>query len=746
MSSSTGQLTAHVNNDESKLLCDELNRMTMQEPASLATAPAEILINILGYLRVKKDWLCLARSCRRVSNFVVAELDKYAVGDGDYYAVWYACVANKPTILLRHIAFDATIVNRHFTKDFRRKARRIRRNTKYGTQCRFDPERRVFGKGMTPLSVAIIAGNKAIVQLLLANGADPNRRDLASARMPWWPIHWAVVSEYESSVAIIKMLGAHSVNTNTPHKDPTDRHIYRAPIFKLLELQKPRWDNIDERETNCEEFNNDLWQLQGLRLRQLEALLLQCRANPNIVNDPTTREWKMPVFHLLEALENYRPSFYFHDSLKLSHEVDTQVDVVNDIVMLFLDKLRDFGAHIRAIGYFGWRYQTPLHAACRLNDGHKPIIDWFLRNGVSINSLDSSGCTPLIAYCDSGFKDLGLFRKFLSNGPLINHSDFDGRTALHYLCANRDLTPQVMEKAVKIMLDRGADPTFISNQGLVPAQELDPKGFEDPSKSHHKDQEDTKSRNSKNNGRLALTRSEARVGRPDHRPSDREHQAGRGKDRRENHKDGRVDEKTGHGTAGPVSSRSHNHAIPEGSNRGNRREDRREDRRENQRENRGSHQNSNRGSTQHINGNDDKGKGKDKQDTSRKRCDEDITPQGNDQSTPPPYIVPQKLRGGTQHRNGDNNNGKGKESQDTRHNKDNAPQGNDQSPPPQYTFQQKVRGGKYCGAANQGGHESSRDRPRDTKPKVIEKSIKSEPAAKQTSLASQSWFRQRGYE
>ncbi|KAI1736109.1 hypothetical protein F4680DRAFT_469381 [Xylaria scruposa] len=744
MSSSTGQLTAHVNNDESELLCEELNGMTMQGPGSLAAAPAEILINILGYLRAKKDWLCLARSCRRVSNFIVPELDKYTVGDGDYYAVWYACVANKTTILLRHIAFDATIVNRHFTKDFRRKARKIRRNTKFGTRCRFDPEWRVFGKGMTPLSVAIIAGSKAIVQLLLANGADPNRRDLTPVRVPWcpirvpwYPIHWAVMSKYESSVAIIKMLGAHSVNTNPPTKSLVAALECRgpyAPIFKLLELQKPRWDNIDERETNCEEFNNDLWQLQGLRLRQLEALLLQCGANPNVTY---TQDWKTPVFHLLGALDNYYPSFYFDDSLKLSHEGDTQADVVNEIVMLFLDMLRDSGAHIRAIGYFGCR-ETPLHAACKLNDRHKLIIDWFLRNGVSINSLDSAGCTPLIAYCGSVFKDLDLFRKFLSNGPLINHSDFEGRTALHYLCANRDLYPQVMEKAVKIMLDRGADPTFMSNKGLVPAQELDPAGFKDPSKSFNKD-EDTKSRNGKNNERLALTHSEARAGRPDNRPSNREHRAGRGKDRRENYKGGRVDEKADHGTAGPACGRGHNHATPEGSNRGNRRENQRDQK--DQRETRRSHQN---GGTQHIHGNDDNGKGKDKQDTSRKRRDKEGTPKGNNQSTLPQYTFHQKFRGGTQPRNGDNNNGiKGKETQGTRHDKDNPPQGDDQ-PAPQYTFHQKVRGGKYCGA-DQGGHESSRGRPRETKPEVADKSIKPEPAAKQqTSIASQSWFRQRG--
>ncbi|TRX91579.1 hypothetical protein FHL15_007584 [Xylaria flabelliformis] len=698
-----GQLAAHVNNDESKLLCEELNSMTMQEPASFATAPAEIVINILNYLVAKRDWLCIARSCRRLSKFIVAELDKYTVGDGDYYAVWYACVTNKPIILLRHIAFDAAIVNRHFTKDFRRKGtRRMRCDSEWRT----NHAKTSFGKDMTPLAVAIIASSEAIVQLLLANGADPNRPGLTSSldRRPWRPIHWAVASKHESSVAIIKMLGAHSVNTNLPPKDYTENELLYEPfpIFMLLVLQKPQWNPRDLRRTNCEEFNGDLWQLQDLRFRQLEAIL-QCGADPNIRFDSVT-----PVFFFLYHLSIYSPSFYFDRNMALSHEEDAQATMVNEIATLFLDMLRDFGADIFEIGetyHLGSQPVTPLHAACMLKDRHKPIIDWFLRNGVSIDSLDADQGTPLMAYCASVFTDLDQFRKFLSNGPLINNSDISGRTALHHLCANKYLHPQVMEKAVKIMLDRGADPTFISNDGLVPAQELDPVGFIDPSKSHQKDvlvmlrkatktwksrarRREARRKKSEDEERLALTRSEAQVDRPDNWPSDRERRASHEKDGRENRKNGHENKKPGQRIAGPVGGRSHNHATPKGSNRGNRRENQR-----GQKENRGeSHQN-----------------------------------------------------GGTRHINAENDNGKGKETKDARHNNNETPpQGNDQSTPPQDTFHQRIHGGKYCSAANQRSHGSSRrKRHREINPEVTDKSIKSEEPAKPIPIACQSWFRRR---
>ncbi|KAI1748864.1 hypothetical protein F4782DRAFT_339705 [Xylaria castorea] len=713
MSSSTGDLTAHASNDESKLSCEELSSLTAHEPASLVTVPAEIVINILGYLGAKKDWLCLAGTCQRVSNFVVAELDKYSVEDGDYYAVWYACVANKPAILLRHIALDATVVNRHFTRNFQRE--RLRR-VKFRSKWRFYPQLRVFGKGMTPLAVAIVAGSEAIAQVLLVNGADPNRQDLRSISnsIPWHPIHWAVASKHESSVATIRMLGVHSANMNQVPEASMNgifeyqKYIGCAPIFSLLMLQKPQWDSGGKRQTNCEEFNNDLRQLQGLRLRQLEALL-QCGADPNVRNE---LDAVTPVFFLLSNLAIYNPSFYFEKSVTLSHEEDEQANVINEIATSFLDVLRDFGADICELGrsYFYHEIldsriyvvspETPLHTACRLKDRHKPIIDWFLRNGLSIDSLSRAQSTPLMVYCRSAFTDLDLFRKFLRNGPLINHSDTLGRTALHHLCANTKLRPQVMEKAVKMMLDRGADPTFMSNDGHVPAKELNPvkpnpgeRNSREPdspytdvlamlemaTKVWNKRARKREEQESKNNEGLALARSGSQGDRADNWRSDRERRVSHGNNGPENRKDGYGDKQTSHGTGSPVDGQTRNHATSKGSNRGS------------QRENRGKHQDSHQDNT----------------------------------------------HGGTQHSNNDNGNGRGKDRQDNsrrRHDKSTT-QENDQ-PNPRGIFYQKARGGRYC-SDNQGGHKGGNHGP-------TEKSIKSEP--EQTPIVSLPWFRQRGGE
>ncbi|KAF2972220.1 hypothetical protein GQX73_g1317 [Xylaria multiplex] len=447
--------------------------MTIHEPASLSTLPPEIILYILSHLDMKNDWFSLAMACRRVSTVAVPELDKYNATLGRNYAFWYACVLNNPVMLLRHISIDATIVNRHFTHNF------LHQKTKS-----------MFGRSMSPLTVAIKAGQGGIVQLLLANGADANLPDQAPAPKSlvlWYPINWAVASHHEDSVAIIGMLKNHSANLDQVPKDwrvkvaEYPKGMKCAPIFRLLLLDKPRrksWHTTQL--TSCEMYNDDFKKIQDLRLRQLKALL-EGGADPNKRYD---WDYVTPVFFLLTSLANYKPEFYFPDRLMLSHEKEAQASMVNDIVASFLNTLRDFGAYTHGLGntyFYKERLareisvqfpETPLHTACRLNDLHKPLIYWFLRNRSNINTLGKADNSPLMAYCDSDFKDMYQFRKFLKRRPNINQRDMHHWTALHCLCANRRLQSQVKEQAVRMMLNMGADPTAVHKDGKTPADEI----------------------------------------------------------------------------------------------------------------------------------------------------------------------------------------------------------------------------------------------------------------------------------
>ncbi|RWA09880.1 hypothetical protein EKO27_g5221 [Xylaria grammica] len=471
-----------LSNDPCHDLCNRLAKMTMtRRPANLSHLPPELILMILNALKRRRDWYFLARTCRYIAHIVVPELDKSNTREHYNYALWYACVVNNPTILLRQISLDATVVNRHFVRNF------VHRRVKYA-----------YGQSMSPLSVAIVAARSDMVELLLANGADANLAGLvpisadsaAGNHMLWYPIHWAVASKHKNSVAIIKILGDHSANLNrVPEECSETKHRHYpqvmkcAPIFRLLMLDKPRCTpEYSEQVTSCEMYNEHFEKLQRLRLRQLKALL-EGGANPN---KPHGGEFLTPVFFLLTRLAAYTPNFYFSNRLMLSHEEEAQASMVNDIVASLLDTLRDFGANIHGLGntytlnQFGMPHrttaaalETPLHAVCRLNDRHKPLIDWFLRNGTDINVLGDADTTALMAYCDSNFKDTDQFQAFLKRRPVLNHKDKDGRTALHYLCANRVLQPQVMEKAVCMMLDAGADPTALSKANHAPWREME---------------------------------------------------------------------------------------------------------------------------------------------------------------------------------------------------------------------------------------------------------------------------------
>ncbi|KAI1174853.1 hypothetical protein F4777DRAFT_579592 [Nemania sp. FL0916] len=353
-------------------LSEALGETAFHEQSDLTALPAELMLKILGSLS-KKDWLALARTCRRLSeSLVVPELVKFEVTQGQYFGLFWACTANKPAILTHHIALDPAVVDRHFAR-------------------KFDDEktRYPWGFGMTPLTVAIAAGCKSMVRDLLASGADPNRFDLQPPHwreVVWNPINWAVSLENESSVAMIQILAGHGADMNQAPRDLTSGvseypwEYICAPIFKLLRLDKPHLPLCEEGDSLPigEQFNKDLRGQQELRHRKLVALL-EGGADPNARygQSPMT-----PTVFLLTNLSNWEPSYYSPDTPLYGHDAEAQANIVNGIVIAFLSTLRHFGAEIYAPGSkhldqeLAENSETPLAIACRLPTCHKPVVHW----------------------------------------------------------------------------------------------------------------------------------------------------------------------------------------------------------------------------------------------------------------------------------------------------------------------------------------------------------------------------------
>ncbi|KAJ8114840.1 hypothetical protein ONZ43_g4807 [Nemania bipapillata] len=371
----------------SENLDESVGQSTIQKAAKraqLASLPNELLLEVLKWLD-KRDWLTLARTCRRLANFSAPELDRYTLRRGDDYgyALWYACAVGKPDVLLRQIFLDSAVIHGHFQHNFTHKTLT-----------------RAIGKNMTPLAVAIASGNHTIARLLLAHGADPDgpdSRPVLCNLVLYHPIHWAVTSPLESSIPIIQALRACSVDMNQLPTDTTHgtsaeaKSMLFAPIFRALTLEKP---------LSCRIY-----------VAASSLALLACGADPDV---RYSGDGETPIFFLLGNLAHYTPSFYFSDRLILSHEAKAQADLINDIVASFLDTLHRFGANL--------------------------------------NLLSNIHC----------------FWWFLNQGPMINSQDIEGRTALHELCDNEHLGPQVKEKTVAMLLKRGADPTLLDVEGHAP--------------------------------------------------------------------------------------------------------------------------------------------------------------------------------------------------------------------------------------------------------------------------------------
>ena len=99
---------------------------------------------------------------------------------------------------------------------------------------------------------------------------------------------------------------------------------------------------------------------------------------------------------------------------------------------------------------------TPLMAAS--HSGKVEILEILLNSGVPIDAKDSSGYTPLMFSCNSG--QLSSARFLIEKGANVNEVDNDGSTPIMF-CAQHGYND-----IVRLLLDKGADPRVKGNHGL----------------------------------------------------------------------------------------------------------------------------------------------------------------------------------------------------------------------------------------------------------------------------------------
>lgn len=86
--------------------------------------------------------------------------------------------------------------------------------------------------------------------------------------------------------------------------------------------------------------------------------------------------------------------------------------------------------------------QHPIHWACV--NGHIGVVDILLQAGVSIDSLDGKGCTPLTVACQYGKTVLAGY--LMGRGASLQITDKDGDTPLHWACFKGNHTTNLFNK------------------------------------------------------------------------------------------------------------------------------------------------------------------------------------------------------------------------------------------------------------------------------------------------------------
>jgi len=103
------------------------------------------------------------------------------------------------------------------------------------------------------------------------------------------------------------------------------------------------------------------------------------------------------------------------------------------------------------------KYEGPKDICFHAQAGNIPVVVRLLYEGVSPDSVDEEGVTPLMYACDRAYYDMAV--ALISRGAKLNIQDRSGDTALHYAvqCDH--------ENMIDLLLTKGADPSIINEDG-----------------------------------------------------------------------------------------------------------------------------------------------------------------------------------------------------------------------------------------------------------------------------------------
>eukprot|EP00903_Cladosiphon_okamuranus_P018105 g16662.t1 len=280
--------------------------------------------------------------------------------------------------------------------------------------------------GDTPLIVAVVTGRLAVVEILVAAGADLEMRNTADG---WTAVHYAVAYGREEILSKLLSIGA--------DKNARDNEG-NTPL--LMAATKDRGVAVETlvaagADLHLGFFSNGWTPLHSTAAwgnEKMVAKLLSLGADKNARDD----EGNTPLMTAVEAGGGVA-------------EARGQLAVVKTL----LAAGADFSMHNTNEGC------TALHFAAYF--GHGDIVAILLSSGADKHALDSDGTTPLM--WAAGSNRLDAVEKLVAAGADLDmQSGSDGSTALHQAATEGH------DKVMAALLLNGANAKVLSNNGRTP--------------------------------------------------------------------------------------------------------------------------------------------------------------------------------------------------------------------------------------------------------------------------------------
>ncbi len=309
--------------------------------------------------------------------------------------------------------------------------------------------------GVTPLHEAVVSGEPSVVELLIAHGAEVNTADQSGGT----PLHYAALR----GPNVVELLVAHGaeVNAVTASGHTPLHYAARGAKPHILQLLIARGANV-----NAADAEGATPLVAALLRGHVEAARVLIAAGAERVamkNHPPTVYWsgvavREPILH---------SAVRYHVEARRPRDPDGRAEPnEREHRRQWAELLIAHGAEVDGRDEHG---NTPLHAAVLRGDGE--LARLFITHGADVNARNELGITPT-QYAASA-PDANLVSLLLESGADANVRDNDGDTPLHAA------TRRGHKEVVELLLSHGADVTLRNTRDRTPLDEAIRRGDAD---------------------------------------------------------------------------------------------------------------------------------------------------------------------------------------------------------------------------------------------------------------------------